>query len=123
MTDFRILPAITCISKKHIQKIRECHSLGVKEAALFLTTLEKTERQACYRELEQSGLITLPIVHLRSDMEAEELAYFCQRWQVQAFNVHSAISHPFSHDQSRFRQMIYLENSEGFEIAELKKWG
>ena len=66
----KILVTITTTDSSWREKIEEVKNLELKEIALFLTCLNRQEREECYRALAKTGLEKIPFVHLRSDMSA-----------------------------------------------------
>lgn len=103
-------------------RIKEIDKLGLKKAAVFPTCLpEEQERKELYALLEKSRLKEIPLVHLRSDMKPDELAYLSNKWQTKVFNTHSQKEYPFQYDYSRFKNRIYIENTyTAFDLEEIK---
>jgi len=70
-------------------KLEEINKLQITEVALFLEQLPtRKERDEIYQELEKSCLKKIPLIHIRSDMEKEELEYLCQRYDNPYFTIH-----------------------------------
>lgn len=93
-------------------KVKEIDELGLKEIALFPTSLNTAERQELYQLLENTGLTRIPHVHLRSDMEPSELDYLIGKFGTQIFNIHSARStYPPSANWNNYLKRIYVENT------------
>jgi len=92
------------------EKIREIDELGIKELALFPTFLKLDERKELYGLLEATGLETIPHVHLRDNMEMWELDYFVDRYKTKAFNIHSHQVVANHYKESKYVDMIYVEN-------------
>lgn len=92
-------------------KIEEVDELKIEELALFLTDLEKWERDEAFRLLKGTSLKRCPHVHIRSDMVHEELDYLVSRYSTQAFNVHPIKSAFPPHEQiAWYREKIFVEN-------------
>jgi len=107
----KIYPTLTSTEKGNIDKyVKEINSLKIKEICLFLTGLEKTERKELYRKLEETCLEKIPFVHLRSDMNSEELKYLIGKYKTKIFNIHSEKQYPLENDLSKYIKQIYIEN-------------
>ncbi len=105
-------------------KIREINKLGLKEAGLFPTCLEKKERQEMYKMLESSTLKKIPLVHIRHDMPPQELDYLVKRFKVEAFNTHSDSEFPFLYQHPKYRKIIFIENVySGIDEKEIRRFG
>jgi hypothetical protein len=106
-------------------KIEEIKKLDLREAALFLTGINRAERKELYALLEDTPMENIWHVHLRNDMEIDELEYLVEKFHVKAFNIHPKSSnYPFEHDYSKFASMIYIENVGLLPIPEeLEKVG
>lgn len=96
------------------EKTREIDKFGIKEIALFPTFLKtKKEREELYGLLEKTGLESIPHVHLRPEnMILEELDYFVKKYNTEVFNIHSPREFPLNYDYSRYKKIIYLENTD-----------
>lgn len=123
------LTTLSNISKKNLDsswesKIEEIKENNLEEIALFLTGLEKNRRTKLYKALESTSVKSIPHVHLRTDMEPEELDYLFVKYNVQAFNLHPTEEWPLIHDYSRYLSKIFIENMETIPSdEELKKFG
>jgi len=123
------LTTLSNISKKSLDsswesKIEEIKKNNLEEIALFLTGLEKEERTKLYDALESTSVKSIPHVHLRTDMDSEELDYLARKYSVQAFNLHPTVDWPLIHDYSKYNSKIYIENVETVPSEdELKKFG
>ena len=108
----KILPSITTITKSVWKdKIEEVKKLGLKEVFLFLSSLEKEGRKELYNLLNQSGIERIPFVHLRSDMELWEIECLIKNYKTEVFNIHTQREHPLSYDYSKYKNVIYVENT------------
>lgn len=118
------LPSITTTEGSNWkEKIKEVKELGLKESALFLTCLKQKERKILYKLLEKSCLERIPFVHLRNDMELWELDYLVKKHKTQAFNIHAEAKYPLIYDYSKYRDVIYVENTTELLIDEdIKDW-
>ena len=119
----KILVTLTTTNSSWREKIEEVKNFELKEIALFLTGLNRQEREECYRGLAKTGLKKIPFVHLRSDMSAEEIKFLIKNYQTEVFNIHSEEEFPLKDGLTSWANRIYLENTDlllGEE--ELKKW-
>jgi hypothetical protein len=111
----RIFVGVTCTSarrnKDHWRlQLKEINLLGIKEITLFPTTLKLKERKVLYKELEQSSIKKIKLVHLRGeDFTEEELEYFYKRWKTRLFNCHDEYFDNLYKKFPKFRKNIILE--------------
>ncbi|MDD4271981.1 MAG: hypothetical protein PHF50_04225 [Patescibacteria group bacterium] len=113
MANKKILLGLTTITPGEWKnKVKEIDELGLKEIALFSTCLEYGERQELYRLLEDTGLVSIPHVHLREqDTESHELDYLVKRFKTQVFNIHSKKEEfDFIKRNKKYKDRIYVEN-------------
>ena len=75
-------------SEEIIEKINECNKLGVKEASLFLEFLDKDQKEKVYRALSDSKIKSIPLVHIRHDMEKSELKFLKEKFKTKYFTLH-----------------------------------
>ena len=107
----KILPTITTISHSTWQaKIKEINEMGLNEVAVFPTCLNAAARKKLYKLLEKSSVKSIPLVHLRSDMELEELDYFVKKYGTKTFNIHSQSESPIPRDYLKYKDIIFIEN-------------
>lgn len=120
----RILPAITTIGSRWREKITEVKKLRLKEICFFLTCLDDKERKEFYKLIKETKIKEVPFLHLRSDMKLWELDYFVENYGTQAFNIHSQAEYPLIHDYSRYKDIIYVENTHhSYDEEEIKNFG
>lgn len=107
-----ILPGLTTTKADRVDAfIEDALRLGITRLALFPTCLDPGARKKLYSDLERLPGLSLPHVHLRADSDEAELAYLCERFGAEAFNIHPrASTHPFGPVPERFRRMIFVEN-------------
>jgi len=125
MANKKILLSLTTITPGEWKnKVKEIDELGLKEIALFPTSLDIGQRQELYSLLEKTNLQSIPHVHLRSDMEINELDYLSKKFGTEIYNVHSELSsHPPLFDYADFIKKIYVENTEEIPTAnDMKKY-
>ena len=115
-----ILPGLTSTKKERIPAFLEAiRRHGIRAIALFPTCLDSGERQALYTELERCEGLSIPHVHIRSDMDVAELDYLCRRFNAEAFNIHPAkSSHPYPAPPAGYRARIFVENVEEAPVDE-----
>lgn len=121
----KIFPSIVTTKDSHWkEKIKEVDNLGLKEVALFLTCAEEEERKEIYSAILQSGIKSIPFVHLRSDMKLSEIEYFIKKYNTQLFNAHSGREFPIPADWQKYKKVICIENTIlPLDEAEIEKWG
>jgi hypothetical protein len=122
----KVLVSITTINNVDWRsQIKEANKLKLKEVAVFVTGLNKKQRQEMYRLLENSSIKSIPFVHLRGDMGQEELDYLIKKFKTKVFNIHSKSEFPQSFDYSeKYRKMIFIENVYNlFKENEIKRFG
>ena len=120
-----ICPTITT-GENWRDKFREIEYLRIEKIAVFLTMIEKPDRKSLYQLIEESPIKKIPIVHLRSDMDIEELDFFAKKYDTQIFNTHSSKEFPISEKWLReYRELISIENTHNFplEEEEVRKYG
>ncbi len=105
-----LLGLTTTHSSDWRKKIEEICDFGISEISLFLTGLEKNEREELYARLEKTPLKNIPHAHLRTDMTPEEIDYLTKRFNTAVFNLHPPQNWPLIHDYSPYFSFIYLEN-------------
>lgn len=106
-------------------KVAEINEYRIEEIALFPTAIVKKERGELCRLLEGTSVKNIPHVHLRNDMDIDELEYFIKRYKTEIFNIHPQNSaHSFVSDYSKYASIIYVENiEEALSEEELNKCG
>lgn len=102
--------------------MKEIKDLKLKEIALFVTAIGYEERQELYGLLAETDVVSIPFVHLRTDMSPEEIIWLFEKYNVQAANVHSRNYKPLEYDLSQFREKIYLENCDESIAGEIDEW-
>ncbi len=129
MVQTKILPTITTTEPfkggtSWRDKIKELRRLKIEEVSLFLTVLEKDERQELYNLLEKESIKRIPHVHLRNDMTNEELDYLVSRHKTEVFNTHPRRQYPPIYDWNKHLKNIYIENAKTIpEREELEVFG
>lgn len=107
----QFFPAITTTKGADWREmVKEIDKTGLKEIVLFPTCLEKEKRKELYNLLEKTNIKSIPLVHLRTDMELEELDYLAEKYHTRLFNIHTPRRHPLVTDFSKYKKQIYVEN-------------
>ena len=94
------------------EKIEEIKKFSIKEIALFPTALNPDQRKELYQELEKTPVKYIPFVHLRHDSNDEEIEYFINKYQTKRFNIHSTPDALESFATSKYKDLIYIENTD-----------
>lgn len=105
-------------------KVKEIARYHIKEIALFPTFLTLSERKELYALLEEFPDLQIPHVHLRGDMDEDEIGYFVKRFKTKVFNIHTEKS-KFGPKKyyPKYAAKIYVENIKSFPtVSELKKY-
>lgn len=90
------------------EKLKELDGRGIKEAALFLTRFNQSQRKDIYRNLLSSKLESVPLCHIRNDMEVEELVFMEAKFKTKCFTIHEN-SFNFIQKWPGFEKKLYLE--------------
>jgi hypothetical protein len=126
MANKKVLLGLTTTQRSSWKKkAEEIKKYNIKEISLFLTGIEKKERQELYELLKEIRGLDIFHVHLRGDMERDELDYLAGKYSVKAFNIHpekNKYSHPYYIE--KYADIVYVENVETAPTeTELKKYG
>ncbi len=112
----RILLSIT--GNKEIQwrnKLKEIKKLKLTEVALFLEYYELKQRKLIYPELLKSNIKKIPLVHIRNDMDRNELLFLQKNFSSKYFTCHEN-GFKFLNKWRGFEKNIYLEMNYDNEI-------
>jgi hypothetical protein len=104
----RILPGITGEGSDWEQKLQDINKLGLKAAVLFLERFDQSQRKKIYRALLDSSLKTIPLCHIRNDMEIEELVFLNAKFNTKYYTIHEN-SFAFLDKWPGFEKKLYLE--------------
>lgn len=120
-----ILPTITTITgSAWLAKLAEVKKFKLEEICLFLTCLNREQRKEAFRLLQETNIKRIPFVHLRSDMELEELDFLSKHYKTAVFNIHTQREFPLLSDFGPYRKSVCIENTyEPFDEAELQAFG
>lgn len=111
MKNFNILVSITGREEKEWQdKLKEIEDFKIRKIALFLEIFEKDQREKIYEALKESHIKSIPLVHIRHDMERSELEFLKKHYKTKYFTCHEE---NFVRDDTKqwkgFYKNIYLE--------------
>lgn len=85
----KILVGITGKEEKDWkEKLKEIEKLKIKDVSLFLELFEKPEREKLYKALPESGIKSIPLVHIRHDMTTDELKFLKDNFKTKYFTIH-----------------------------------
>lgn len=82
-----ILPGLTTLTDWQ-SKIKELDKLKLREIALFPTGLRFKQRQKLFKQLKQTGVKSIPHVHLTADIQISEIRYLIKHYKTKLFNIH-----------------------------------
>lgn len=117
------LPTITTTEGSSWEnKIKEAIELGLNKVAVFPTCLDAETRREMYVQIERSSIEKVPFVHLRGDMELWELEYFIKKFNTVIFNIHSNHLYDMNPELLKYKDIICIENHDGFDEEEVKKF-
>ncbi|MDD5144852.1 MAG: hypothetical protein PHW72_01890 [Candidatus Pacebacteria bacterium] len=122
----KIIPSITTAWENDWRgTIKKAKELGIKELALFPTGLKRKERDSFYKAAKEGGIESAPLVHIRNDMDFDELRFLIKEFKVQAFNIHTnaEYSHLYQYPEE-LKKMIFIENVyEPLDEKEIQEFG
>jgi hypothetical protein len=104
----RIFLGITGESDDWESKLNDINKLGIAEAALFLERFDQGQRKKIYRALYDSSLKSIPLCHIRNDMEIEELVFMESKFKTKYYTIHEN-SFSFFDKWPGFEKKLYLE--------------
>lgn len=90
--------------------MKETEYLGLGTAGLFLEHYDRKQRDKIYEALEDSSLENIPLVHIKNDMEPEELEYLCKKYGSPCLTIHENGFY-FLDKWDRFRKRLFLETN------------
>ena len=113
-----IHPSLTGCAKRDWQsQIKELKRFKIDEIALILESFSKTERPLIYEALEGSPVKRIPLVHLKNDMDRQEIAYLRARFQSRYFTIHEDSFKVIEKWRGHYRY-LFLELNFDNHIAE-----
>lgn len=123
----KFIPTLTTTNGSNWKdKFREIEALNIEEIALFLTGLPRENRKTLYDMIKTSCIKRIPFVHLREDMDVDEIEFLVREYDTKIFNTHS--EREFSIDREwlvTYKDLICIENTPNspLDIEEIKKYG
>ncbi len=98
----RILVSITGRTEKDWRnKLNEIENLKIHKIALFLEMYPYQQRKKIYKNILESCILDIPLVHIRNDMKIDELIFLKENFNTKCFTIH----------ETSFR---YLQKWRGF---------
>lgn len=105
----RILLGITGVKDNDWQsKLRDLNKLKISKVGLFLERFNQIQRKKIYRALLDTSIKTIPLCHIKNDMEVEELVFLESKFKTRYFTVHEN-SFGFLSKWKGFGKKLYLE--------------
>jgi len=104
----RILLGIAGERKDWEEKLNDINRLGINQAALFLERFDQIQRKRIYVALLGSSLKSIPLCHIRNDMEVEDLVFMESKFKTKYFTIHEN-SFSFLQKWPGFQKKLYLE--------------
>jgi len=110
----KILPGLTTTFRSDWrEKVEEIKRYNIKEVSLFLTSIEKKERLELYELLKKINNLNIYHVHLRGDMDIDEIDYLKGKYDIKAFNIHAENSkYPHPVYIKKYADIVFVENVE-----------
>ncbi len=109
MESERLLIGLTGRNEKQvIKKIKQAEKLGITKAALFLEMVSPKGKQKIYKLLEKTNIKEFPLVHIRNDMEKQELEFLIKNFHSKCLTIHES---SFNHLKKwkGYEKYLYLE--------------
>ncbi len=96
------------------RKLEEIEKHKIKKVSLFIECYKKDERNLIYDAIVKSKIKEIPLVHIRDDVEKEELVFLEKKYNSQYFTIHE--SHfDIIEGWKGFYKKLYLEmNKDNF---------
>jgi hypothetical protein len=118
----KILLGFTTTNSSSLEKrFEDIDKYGIRELALFPTVYDIVQRKRLYDMLDQSAVNEIPHVHIRHDFEDWEFRYLIEKYNTQAFNVHSVPALQKLYDEyKQYNHLIYIENLASIDDSFIK---
>jgi hypothetical protein len=114
----KILLSITGNKDEHyLDKMREIKERNINRVALFLECFSLDQRKNIYSELKKSKIKEIPLVHIRDDMDRNELEVLFDNYKSTYFTIHENHFDVLS-KWSGFERNLFLEMSTDNIVAE-----
>jgi len=122
----RILIGITGTKERDWKnKLEEIDRFKINRVSLFLESFKKTQREKIYSALLNSKIKEIPLVHIRNDMEKEELVFLKKNFNSFYFTIHES-GFKLIEKWKGFYKDLYLEmNMDSYisQLVEVEKIG
>jgi len=114
-----ILLGLTTSSGSNWQdKVEEIKEFNIKELALLPNFLNFEQRKKLYQLLQDTALEEIPVVHLRHDMEQNELDYLVNKYKSKIFCLQAdELGFKLYEKLPKYQSLIYLENPSNEKTA------
>jgi len=89
-------------------QLEEIAKFKITEVSLFLEKLSKFQREKVYANLLKSGIKKIPLVHLRHDMDKQEIEFLVKNYQSRFLTIHE-INFDYLEQWCGFYQYLFLE--------------
>ena len=111
----RILVGITgCRDRDWKSKLEEIDKFKLTKVNLFLERFKKKQRKKIYPAILDSNIKNIPLVHIRHDMDKEELVFLAKNFGSKYFTIHED-GFRIMEKWKGFYKDLYLEmNYDGF---------
>lgn len=122
----RLCLSITGITEKDWRdKLNEINNLGIDTVALILESYLMKQRKLIYEALENSCVQRIPLVHLKNDMEKDELGYLRDQFQSEYLTIHEDSFEGLDKWQGFYKNLFLELNYDNFieQNVKVKKIG
>ena len=116
----RILFGIGSFGSDWRKQLKDINKLNIPKIALFLECMELPERKEVYKELSDSKVKNIPLVHVRGDMEREELIFLKKNFKSSYFTIHEN-EFKFLPKWRGFQKNIFLEMNTDDHVSKSVK--
>lgn len=90
------------------KKLDEIKYFNIEEVAVFLGRFDRKERNHLFKFLLKSNIKKIPLVHIRHDMDCDEIKFFIDNYSTECFNIHED-HFDFLDKWERYYDKLYLE--------------
>jgi len=112
----KILVSLTTWKTDWREIIKDLTKFEVTEIGFFPTWIPKAERRLIYEELKKSTVKSIPLVHMRTDMDRAEYDFLAEEYGAKVFNVHDMPEFlEFIKKNPDVASTIYVENGYTLE--------
>jgi hypothetical protein len=116
----RILFGVGSFGSDWRGQLKDISKLNIPKIALFLECMKLSERKKVYKELSNSKVKDIPLVHVRGDMKREELVFLKNNFKSSYFTIHEN-EFKFLPKWRGFQKNIFLEmNTDDYVSKSVK---